>query len=37
MSIYRGRGLTIVVKNSGEWVTALKSGEGMDLAIRMLP
>ncbi|WP_437742851.1 RHS repeat-associated core domain-containing protein [Sorangium sp. So ce1504] len=37
MSIYRGRGLTIVVKSSGEWVTALKSGEGMDLAIRMLP
>ncbi|XYH97110.1 RHS repeat domain-containing protein [Sorangium sp. So ce1128] len=36
MSIYRGRGLTIVVKNSGEWVTALKSGEGMDLAIRVL-
>lgn len=34
MNIYRGNGLTVVVKESGEWVTALKSGEGMDLAIR---
>jgi hypothetical protein len=37
MNIYRGRGLTIVTKTSGEWVTLLQSGEGMDLAIQMIP
>jgi RHS repeat-associated protein len=37
MNIYRGNGLTVVTKPGGEWVTALKSGEGLDLAIRMLP
>jgi len=33
MHIYRGQGLTVVTKASGEWVTLLKSGEGMDLAM----
>ena len=37
MNIYRGQGLTIVTKTNGEWVTLLQSGEGMDLAIRMVP
>jgi hypothetical protein len=31
--IFRGRGLTLVMKPSGEWVTLLRSGEGLDLAI----
>jgi len=37
MNIYRGQGLTIVTKASGEWVTLLESGEGLDLAIQMIP
>jgi hypothetical protein len=37
MNIYRGQGLTIVTKTSGEWVTLLESGEGLDLAIQMIP
>lgn len=37
MNIYRGKGLTVVVKMSGEWVTLLETGEGLDLAIQMLP
>jgi hypothetical protein len=37
MNIYRGQGLTIVTKTNGEWVTLLQSGEGMDLAIQMVP
>ena len=37
MSIYRGQGLTIVTKTSGEWVTLLETGEGLDLAIQMIP
>jgi RHS repeat-associated protein len=37
MNIYRGKGLTVVTKSSGEWVTLLTSGDGMDLAIRMIP
>jgi hypothetical protein len=37
MNIYRGRGLTVVTKESGEWVTALATGEGLDLAIRIVP
>lgn len=37
MHIYRGNGLTIVTKGAGEWVTALTTGEGMDLAIAMVP
>ena len=31
--IYRGNGLTVVVKLNGEWVTLLKTGEGKDKAI----
>jgi hypothetical protein len=37
MNIYRGQGLTIVTKINGEWVTLLQSGEGIDLAIQMVP
>jgi hypothetical protein len=37
MNIYRGQGLTIVTKTSGEWVTLLESGEGLDLAIQIVP
>jgi hypothetical protein len=37
MNIYRGNGLTVVTKESGEWVTAITSGEGLDLAIRIAP
>jgi RHS repeat-associated protein len=37
MNIYRGGGLTVVTKPGGEWVTALKSGEGLDVAIQMVP
>ena len=37
MNIYRGQGLTVVTKTNGEWVTLLQSGEGLDLAIRMVP
>jgi len=37
MNIYRGQGLTVVIKTSGEWVTLLESGEGLDLAIQMVP
>ena len=35
-NIYRGNGLTVIVKPSGEWVTLLKSGEGMDTAIKLI-
>jgi hypothetical protein len=37
MNIYRGNGLTVVTKESGEWVTAITFGEGLDLAIRIAP
>jgi hypothetical protein len=37
MNIYRGLGLTVVTKMNGEWVTLLESGQGLDLAIQMLP
>lgn len=37
MNIYRGQGLTVVMKKSGEWVTLLETGEGLDLAIQMIP
>jgi hypothetical protein len=37
MNIYRGQGLTIVVKTNGEWDTLLQSGEGMNLSIQMVP
>ncbi|MGE5787669.1 MAG: hypothetical protein ACM3ZE_23955, partial [Myxococcales bacterium] len=36
MNIYRGQGLTVVTKTNGEFVTVLKSGEGLDKAIRMV-
>jgi hypothetical protein len=36
MNIYRGNGLTVVTKPNGEWVTAITSGEGLDLAIQLL-
>ena len=35
-NIYRGNGLTVIAKPDGEWVTLLKTGEGMDLGIRLL-
>lgn len=28
--VYRGDGLTAIVKLDGEWVTLLKTGEGID-------
>jgi hypothetical protein len=34
MNIYRGKGITIVTKADGEWVTILETGKGMDLNIR---
>lgn len=34
--IFRGEGLTMVLKPGGEWQTLLTSGTGMDLRIRML-
>ena len=37
MNIYRGQGLTVVTKQGGEFVTVLKSGEGLDLAIQSVP
>ena len=37
MNIYRGQGLTIVTTADSEWVTVLQAGEGLDLAIRMVP
>ncbi len=36
MKIYRGNGLTLIVKTNGEFVTLLKMGEGMDLGIQFL-
>ena len=35
-AIYRGSGLTLVLKTDNEFVTLLKSGEGLDLGIQML-
>ena len=32
--IYRGNGMTVIVKPSGEWVTLLESGKGMDNKIK---
>ena len=37
MNIYRGNGLTVVTKTNREWVTAITTGEGLDLGIQMLP
>lgn len=34
--IYRGSGATLILKNSNEFVTILKSGGGMDLGIKLL-
>ncbi|MEU3919444.1 hypothetical protein [Streptomyces sp. NPDC029004] len=34
--IFRGEGLTMVLKPGGEWQTLLEAGAGMDLRIRML-
>ncbi|MCT4685897.1 hypothetical protein, partial [Vallitalea sp.] len=34
--IYRGNGVTLILKESGELRTILKSGEGMDLGIKMI-
>ena len=36
MNIYRGKGLTLVTKTNGEFVTLLQSGIGMDLGIQFL-
>ena len=33
MNIFRGKGITIVLKLNNEFVTILKSGEGLDLGI----
>ncbi|MFC1641667.1 hypothetical protein ACFL5O_03110 [Myxococcota bacterium] len=37
MNIFRGNGLTVVAKPGGEFVTVLKSGQGLDKAIQFLP
>ncbi|EMU55288.1 hypothetical protein [Clostridium butyricum] len=34
--IYRGNGVTVILKENGEFRTIIKSGEGMDLAIQMI-
>ncbi len=34
--IYRGNGVTVILKENGEFCTILKSGEGMDLGIEMI-
>ena len=36
MNIYRGKGLTLVTKTNGEFVTLLERGIGMDLGIQFL-
>lgn len=36
MRIYKGEGVTLVLKNDGEFVTVFQSGEGMDLSIQYL-
>ena len=36
VNIYRGKGVTIVTKTDGEFVTIIESGTGLDLAIQML-
>lgn len=36
VNIYSGEGVTFVLKDSNEWVTLLKSGEGLDKAIMMV-
>ena len=34
--IYRGNGVTVILKQNNEFRTIIKSGEGMDLAIQMI-
>ena len=36
VNIYRGKGITIVTKGDGEFVTILETGKGMDLGIVMI-
>ncbi len=36
VNIYRGKGVTIVTKANGEFVTILETGKGMDLGIEMI-
>ncbi|WP_310602850.1 polymorphic toxin-type HINT domain-containing protein [Anaerosporobacter sp.] len=33
LNIYRGKGITIAIKQNGEWVTILEQGKGMDVKI----
>jgi RHS repeat-associated protein len=35
--VFRGEGLTAIIKPGGEFVTLLESGKGMDTAIQMVP
>jgi len=38
MDIYRGKGVTLVVKpDSREFVTLLEEGKGLDLGIQIVP
>lgn len=36
VNIYRGNGVTIVLKDTGEFVTIIESGKGMDLSIQLV-
>jgi hypothetical protein len=36
-NIYRGKGITVVTKLDGEWVTILEQGKAMDLNIKFIP
>jgi len=36
LDIYRGKGLTVVTKPNGEWVTLLGQGKAMDLNIMFI-
>ncbi|MGF1487524.1 MAG: DUF4157 domain-containing protein [Prochloraceae cyanobacterium] len=36
VNVYRGSGLTVITKPSGEWVTILETGKGLDLGIQMI-
>ena len=35
-NIYRGNGITVVIKENGEFVTILESGSGLDLGIEII-
>lgn len=37
MKIYRGNGITIVLTSTDEFATALTSGRGLDLLIKLVP